>query len=52
MSAPGSPICPAYLAPVKPANGLFAVPAAIFVGTAGTAGADAAAGATLLWAFL
>jgi hypothetical protein len=37
ISAPGRPIWPAYRAPVKPARGLFAVPAAIFVGTPGAA---------------
>jgi hypothetical protein len=44
MSIPGKPMWPAYRAPVNPASGLFAVPAAIFVGTPDAAlGVDPAA---------
>lgn len=38
MPAPGSCANPAYRAPVKPASGLFPVPAAILDGTPGTDG--------------
>jgi len=50
MSIPGKPMWPAYRAPVNPASGLFAVPAAIFVGTPDAALVDAGFCAALLCA--
>lgn len=41
MPAPGSWAKPAYLAPVRPARGLFPVPAARLVGTPVEAEVDA-----------
>lgn len=58
ISADGRLVRPAYLAPVRPAKGLFAVPAAILVGIWGAVGVEedaddeAGAGVGLLAALL